>query len=183
MKINEKNFIDELRAENEKALEYVVQNYAVTMKSAIRRILYSYPEDAEECLYDCIFKIWTHIDSFDSNKSSFANWAAAVAKYCALDRLRKLTKTRPSLDIDELSLTDGKHLTDNEDFDEFFSELTSCLDDDDKELFKRLFWYGETYDEISLDTKKNKTVLFNRISRGKKKIIRNNPSLFMKGDN
>lgn len=180
MQINEKNFIEELKAKNEKALEYVIQNYTVTMRSAIGRILYSYPQDAEECLYDCIFKVWTHIDSFNPDKSSFTNWIAAVAKYSALDKLRKLTRAGPMLYFDELQVTDEKRHTDNEKFNEFFSELISCLNDGDKDLFKRLFWYGETYDEISLDTKKDKNILFNHVSRGRKKIIRNNPGLFKK---
>lgn len=180
MNINENNFISELKNKNQNALEYAVRNYGGTMKAVIHRILYSYPEDAEECLYDTVLKIWEHADSFDPSKSSFSNWAAAVAKYNALDRLRKLTRTEPLLDIDELQISDTEHLTDNDLFNEFFSELISCLNEEDKKIFIRLFWYGETYDEISGKMKKNKSVLFNRVSRGRKKIIKNNPDLFKK---
>lgn len=180
MKINNKNFISELKRKNEKALEFVVKNYGGLMKTVIHRILYSYNEDAEECLYDSILKIWNHIDSFDEEKSSFSNWAAAVAKYCALDKLRKLTKSESLLDIDEIQISDKTRFTDNEIFNEFFLELISCLNEEDKKLFIRLFWYGETYDEISHELKKDKNTLFNHVSRGRKKIIKNNPGLFKK---
>ncbi len=180
MKINNENFVRELKRKNEKALEFVVKNYGGLMKTIIHRILYSYPEDAEECLYDVILKIWNHIDSFDENKSSFSNWTTAVAKYGALDRLRKLTKSEPLLDIDEINLSDKIYFTNNKIFNDFFSELISCLNEEDKKLFIRLFWYGETYDEISHELKRDKKTLFNHVSRGRKKIITNNPSLFKK---
>lgn len=181
MKIKNENFIRELKNKNEKALEYVVRNYGGAMKAVIQRILYSYPEDTEECLYDSIFKIWENINSFDPNKSSFSNWACAVAKYSALDRLRKLTKYMPVLDIDEIQISDENSFTKNNSFSEFFSELISCLSEEDKNLFVRLFYYGATYDELSDELNKDKNILFNHVSRGKKKIIKCNSGLFNKG--
>ena len=150
------------------------------MKAAISNILYSYPDDAEECLFDSIHKIWIHIDSYDKEKSSFSNWALVIAKYTALNRLKKLTNIEPLLDIDDLQISDSAYITDNELFNEFFWELISCLNEEDKNLFVRLFWYGETYDEISVKLNRDKKTLFNHVSRGRKKIIKNNPSLFRK---
>ena len=57
------------------------------MQSVIGRILAGYPEDAEECLSDAVMRIWKHIDCF-GGRGSFGGWAAAIAKYAALDRLR-----------------------------------------------------------------------------------------------
>ena len=48
MKITEDNFIHELQRKNEDALEFVVKNYGGLLKAVIHRILYDYPEDAEE---------------------------------------------------------------------------------------------------------------------------------------
>ena len=90
MKITEKNFIEQLKQQNEDALEYVVQNYGGTLKAVINRILYLYPQDAEECLYDCIMKIWTKNSLYDEKATSFRNWAVSVAKFTAIDRLRKI---------------------------------------------------------------------------------------------
>lgn len=181
MEIKDNNFINELKQKNEKALEYVVYNYGGAMKAVIRRILYSYPEDAEECLYDSILKIWENINYFDSNKSSFSNWVCAVAKYCALDRLRKLSKAKPLSDIDNIQIADKNTITDNDLFNEFFSELISCLSCEDQNLFMRLFWYGETYDEVSSKLNRDKKTLFNHVSRGRKKIIKSHPTLFKGG--
>ncbi len=180
MEINNENFISELKKQNQEALEFFVKNYGGLIKAVVHRILYSYPEDAEECLYDIIIKIWNNINSFDENKSSLSNWVAAVSKYGALDKLRKLAKYEPLSDIDSIQISYKTHFTDNEIFNEFFSELISCLNEEDKKLFISLFWYGKTYDEVSSELKKNKNNLFNRVSRGKKKIIANHPDLFKK---
>lgn len=179
MKITKDNFIHELQRKNEDALEFVVKNYGGLLKIVIHRILYDYPEDAEECLYDAILKIWEHSDSYNG-KGAFESWAAAIAKYAALDRLKVLKRLEPMADIDELPIADTTGLTGNDLFDSFFTELISCLNEDDKSLFIRIFWQGETIDEAAKQLGKPKSVLYNRISRGKRKIIKLNPGYFRK---
>ncbi len=180
MEINENNFVARLRKKDEHALEYVLKKHGGLLKSVIGNILRFYPEDAEECLYECAMKIWQNISSFDEKKSSFQNWSAAVAKYTALDRLRKITKAQPIIDIDEIQIADKYRITDNALFNEFFCELIDCLNDEDKLIFIKIFWTGETIEETAKSLGKSKSMLYNRISRGKKKIAANNPELFQK---
>lgn len=178
MQITEDNFIEQLIKHNEDALKYVISTYGGSMKASINRILYLYPQDSEECLYDSIMKIWEKITYFDQSKNSFRNWSIAIAKYTALNRLKQLSNVQPMLDIDALSVSDETVLTDNDLFDDFFMELISCLSAEDKALFIRLFWDGETVEEAAESLKMKKSNIYNRISRAKKKIIRNNPELF-----
>lgn len=182
MKITEDNFLQELQRKNEDALEFVVRNYGGLLKAVIQRILYDYPEDAEECLYDAILKIWEHSDTYNG-KGAFESWAAAIAKYAALNRFKVLKRLEPMADIDELPIADNAGLTGNNLFDGFFIELISCLNEDDKALFIRIFWQGETIDEAAKRLGKPKSVLYNRISRGKHKIIKLNPGYFRKEEN
>ncbi|MGN0613771.1 MAG: sigma-70 family RNA polymerase sigma factor [Porcipelethomonas sp.] len=180
MEITEANFISQLRKKDQQALEYTVRNYGGLMKSVINSVLRCYPEDAEECLYESVMKIWQHIDSYDEKKNSFSGWAASIAKYTALDRLRKISNVKPIIDIDEIQVADEYIITDNALFNEFFCELIDCLSDEDKLLFIKIFWRGETIEEASLSLGKSKSILYNRISRGKKKIAANNPELLRK---
>lgn len=180
--ITEENFIYELQRKNEDALEFVVKNYGGLLKAVIHRILYDYPQDAEECLYDAILKIWEHSDSY-SGRGTFGSWAAAIAKYAALNRLKVLKRLAPMADIDELPIADHAGLTGNDLFDGIFTELISCLNEDDKALFIRIFWQGERVDEAAKRLGKPKSVLYNRISRGKRKIIKLNPGYFRKEEN
>ncbi len=175
--ITEKNFIQELQRRNEDALEFVVKNYGGLLKAVINRILYNFPEDAEECLYDVILKIWNNIDTYnESNK--FESWIAAIAQYSALNWLRALKRLEPLVEIDKLPLADKNALTGNESFDNFFAELISCLSEEDKIIFTKIFWNGDGIEEVAKKLGKTKNTLYKRISRGKLKIIRHNPEYF-----
>ncbi|MDE5763663.1 MAG: sigma-70 family RNA polymerase sigma factor [Ruminococcus sp.] len=177
MKITEKNFLQELQRRNEDALEFVVKNYGGLLKAVIHRILYDYPEDAEECLYDSVLKIWNNINSYNG-QNRFENWISAIAKYSALDRLRIIKRLQPMEDIDTLPVSDESLFTGNESFDEFFAELISCLKDEDKMIFIKIFWNGESIDDVAMELGKSHNFLYKRISRGKQKIIRHNPGYF-----
>ena len=179
MQITEENYLSELQRKNEDALEYVVQQFGGLMQAVILRILSGYPEDAEECLFDTVMKIWDHSSCFDGS-GNFAGWAAAIAKYTALDRLRKIKRLRPQVDIDKVQLADASGLTGNELFDGFFAELIECLNEEDQALFTRIFWEGETVSEAAAQLGKPKSVLYNRIPRGKRRIIRHHPGYFKK---
>ena len=51
--------------------------------------------------------------------------------------------------------------------------LLGCLNPSDRELFLRLYVEEESVEQISRDTGMEKTVIYNRVSRGKKKIRKN----------
>lgn len=177
MKITEENFLQELQRKNEDALEFVVKNYGGLLKAVIHRILYDYPEDAEECLYDSVLKIWKHINSYNK-QNKFENWIAAIAKYSALDRLRIIKRLEPMVDIDVLPIPDESVFTGNESFDPFFTELISCLKEEDRMIFVKIFWNGESIDDVAKQLGKSQNCLYKRISRGKQKIIKHNPGYF-----
>ena len=81
MKIGEHNYIQQLQLQNEDALVYVIETYGGLLKAVIRKTLCFMPGEREECLNDVFLSIWNHIDSFDESRSTFKNWAAAIAKY------------------------------------------------------------------------------------------------------
>jgi len=177
LKITEKNFVQELQRKNEDALEFVVKNYGGLLKAVIKRILYNYPEDAEECLYDVILKIWNNIDTYNVS-CKFESWAAAIAQYSALNRLRSLKRLEPLADIDEIAIADINAVTGNKLFDNFFAELISCLNEEDKMIFLKIFWNGDSINDVSRELGKSQNTIYKRISRGKMKIIRHNPEYF-----
>ena len=72
-------------------------------------------------------------------------------------------------------------ITDDSEFNAFFTELISCLNDEDKKLFIKIFWQGYSVEETANATGKSKEIIYNRISRGKKKIIKFNSGYFGKG--
>lgn len=81
MKITQDNFIFNLSSKNEKALEYVIDQYGWLVKAIVQKHLYNLVDYQQECINDVFLGIWNNIDSFDSSKNTFKNWVAGIAKY------------------------------------------------------------------------------------------------------
>ena len=173
MKIGENNYIQQLRLHNEDALVYVVESYGGLLKSVISKHLFSMPDKAEECLNDVLLNIWEHIGSFDEQKNSFKNWAAAIARYRAIDYLRKYCQKMQQIDIEEVEIAKEDAVLEGLMEQEAFKELKGllkCLNEKDRSLFWKLYVEEKSMEDISRETGMDKTVIYNRISRGKRRI-------------
>lgn len=142
MKIGEKNYIKQLRLHNEKALAYVIDEYGGLIMSVIRKHLFYLPEKQEECFDDVLLKIWQNIESFDENKSTFRNWAAAVAKYQAIDYLRSYRKELQTVNIEDAVIVQEDHALAGmieKEIDSEVEKMLECLKPQDRELFYKLY--------------------------------------------
>ena len=88
-RITEKNYIERLRKKDEAALEYVIERYGGLLYSILRKKLTLLPDKVDECFDDVLLKAWEHINDYDENKCEFKGWLAAIARYQAIDYLRK----------------------------------------------------------------------------------------------
>lgn len=173
MKITEENFISRLRHKDEKALEYVIDNYGWIIKTVVKKHLATLQNYQEECINDIVFAIWKHIDRYDEDKSSFKNWVAGISKFKAIDYSRKYLKHQNYEDIDTLNIKEDKDIHEEITKHEISKELDdmlSQLKDKDKELFINLYIKGHELDEVAADMGVSKDYLYNRVSRGKKKL-------------
>jgi len=173
LQISEDNFIEELKKKNEKALEYVIDNYGWVLKTVIKKHLRYLPDFYEECLNDCLISIWTNIGYYDPKKSSFKNWLGGVAKYKSINYVRKYLK-----DLENESIDNIAHFTEDNALKEVLSKeisqetekMLKCLSEEDRKIFIKLYFENKNMDEISVDTGLSKPVLYNRLSRGRKKM-------------
>lgn len=173
MKINKYNYIQQLKLRNEDALMYVIDHYGGLLKSVICKHLNTTPDAAEECLNDVLLSIWKHAASYDETKNSFGNWAAAIAKYKAIDYLRKYRQKSQPVDIDNVALPTEDALLASlveQELSEETEELLSCLDERDRSLFLKLYIEEKSMEEVSRETGLVKSVIYNRLSRAKKRI-------------
>lgn len=173
MKINQENFVKELRRGNEKALLYVIDEYGGLLRSVIRRHLFALPDRQEECMNDVLLGIWNYSRDFDESRNTFQNWAAGVARYKSIDYLRKYKRELEQLSWEEvvISAEDEKlSAAVEQELSEEVGRMLECLNETDKKLFLDI--YGENMDieQVSRDTGMKKEVIYNRLSRGKKKI-------------
>ena len=179
-RITDKNFVERLRSKDERALEYIIEKYGGLLYSIIRKKLNLIPDMVDECFDDVLLKVWDHADDYDEEKCEFKGWLAAIARFQAIDYLRKAKrdeygqmaeslediKNEPGFDDERFSAIESA--IDNE-----FEQLISCLSPEDREIFRRIYEHGESMDKISHDMNIPKDKLYNHTSRGKNKIRKN----------
>ena len=171
MKIGEHNYIRQLQLHNEKALLYVIDAYGGLLKSVIRKQLFCLPGRQEECLDDVLLKIWQNISDFDESKNSFKNWAAAIARYRAIDYLRQYT----TVDIEDTVIAREDHRIAamiEQEISEEVEKMLDTLKPVDRELFMRLYVEEQSVEQVSRETGMKKEVIYNRLSRSKRKLRR-----------
>ncbi len=179
-KITDNNFVERLRAKDERALEFIIEKYGGLLYSIIRKKLSLIPDMVDECFDDVLMKAWDHADDYNEDKCDFKGWLAAIARYQAIDYLRKAKREEfsqmgESLEdmANEPGFDDERFTRLEESIDSEFEQLVSCLSPEDREIFRRIYQKGESMDEISKDLNIPKDQLYNHTSRGKKKIRKN----------
>ncbi len=173
LKITEENFIQEMKSGNEKSLDYVIDNYAWIIKTVLKNHLHYIPNYYEDCMNDCLLAIWENIDSYSPKISTFKNWVGGIAKYKAIDYKRKYLKEMKNKNIeDEIIPVEDKSLEKiiSKEISEETEEMLNLLSPEDKNIFKKLYIEEFNMDEVSDKTGLTKSVIYNRISRGRNKI-------------
>lgn len=172
MKINEENFLDQLKKKNEKALDYVIDTYGWIIKSVIKKHLYNLQSVQDECINDVLLGLWNNIDKFDENKSEFKNWIAGIAKFKAIDYKRKYLRELDNEKVDDLNITvdDSTHELLKNELSLEMQEMMNSLKEKDRELFYKLYVEEIEVDKVSQETGIKRDVIYNRVSRAKKKL-------------
>lgn len=172
MKINEENFLEQLRKKNEKALDYVIDTYGWIIKSVVKKHLYNLQNFQDECINDVLLGLWNNIDKFDENKSEFKNWIAGIAKFKSIDYKRKYLKELDNENIEDLNIPvdDSTHKLLKNELSLEMQQMMDSLNEKDRELFYKLYVEEIEVDKISVDTGIKRDVIYNRVSRAKKKL-------------
>lgn len=173
LQITEENFIVQIQQKNEDALGFVIQQYGWIIKTVAKKHLQQQPELTDECINDVLLAVWQHIASFDRSKSSFENWLAGVSRYKAIDCKRKYLKRikeEPLYTAEETADATNSLRRLEEEINEEMREMLACLNKQDRGIFERMFWKGESVKEISASMGMKETAVYNHVSRGKKKL-------------
>ncbi|MCJ7990029.1 sigma-70 family RNA polymerase sigma factor [Priestia sp. OVS21] len=154
-------------AKKEKGLELLIDQYGGLITAIVRKHLGTLKSYEEECVNDVLLAVWHHIDRFDSEKNTFKNWVAAVAKYKAIDYQRKYIKTQhESLSEAGMGETSEVHNIQTNDVE----ELLGHLSEGDRELFKAYYLQEVELKQIAEKQQTTISNLYNRLSRGRKKL-------------
>ncbi|AUO10403.1 sigma-70 family RNA polymerase sigma factor [Priestia megaterium] len=150
----------------EKGLELLIDQYGGLITAIVRKHLGTLKSYEEECVNDVLLAVWHHIDRFDSEKNTFKNWVAAVAKYKAIDYQRKYIKTQhEALGEAEFDEKAGGNVQADD-----VEELLGHLNEGDRELFKAYYLQEIELKQIAQKQQTTISNLYNRLSRGRKKL-------------
>lgn len=173
IKINDDNYIKYLKRKNEKALEYVIDNYGALVKAIIKKSLYKCENIQEECIDDVFLAVWYGIDSYDYKRSTFKNWIAGIAKFKVIDYQRKYYKILYEKNIDKFDVLEAESVEDEvfkEDIYQQTSELLVSLSLEERKIFLDYYINGKKIVEISNELGIKSTAIYNRLSRARAKL-------------
>ncbi|MEW9094321.1 MAG: sigma-70 family RNA polymerase sigma factor [Clostridiaceae bacterium] len=173
MRTREEDVVKLLKRRKEKALDLLINDYGALIKSIVGKHLYNLQPMEEECINDVLLAIWDNIDKFSSEKSSFKNWIGAIAKYKAIDYKRKYLRLLEEQPIENLNLESSFRVESNIIENELSYEVESLLNNlkkDDKEIFIKHYIEEKDVDTIAENIGVRSSVIYNRLSRGRKKL-------------
>lgn len=172
MDITEKELVSGIKKKSEASLNCLVDQYGGLIKSIVSYHL----KDPlrEECINDVLFSIWCNIEKFNPNKNTLKNWIGAICKYKCIDYKRKYYRERcVSLEETMIAPDSADGIVLKQELEEEINQLLSSLPPRDRELFRRRYLNEETVEEIAAEMKVTAAVLYNRLSRGRKKLKQN----------
>ena len=87
IKRSEEELIALLKNKDEKAFNYLYDNYSGALYGLILKIV-AVSEYAEEVIQDVFVKIWKNTDQYDASKGRLYTWMINIARNTALDYLK-----------------------------------------------------------------------------------------------
>ena len=158
-----------IKKKKEKGIEILIDNYRGIITAVVRRHLGVLTNYEEECVDDVLISIWDNIKSFDKSKNTFKNWICAISKYKAIDYKKKYMSKIEHADLSqEIYYIDQKLL--KTEMEEEVNDLLSYLNESDRRLFEDHYLKGEPLEEIAIKNNTKVSNLYNRLSRGRKRI-------------
>lgn len=158
-----------IKKKKEKGMEVLIDNYRGIITAVVRRHLGVLINYEEECVDDVLMSIWDNIKSFDKSKNTFKNWICAVAKYKAIDYKKKYISKIGHVDLSQEIYYIDQELLKTE-IEEEVNDLLSYLNESDRRLFEDHYLKGEPLEEIAIKNNTKVSNLYNRLSRGRKRI-------------
>lgn len=169
MRVKDENIVQQIKLKNEETIPFLLKTYGGLLNAIIRRYINGNPQDIEECIADVLVSVWFHIDSFDPTKNEFKQWIAAIAKYRAIDYMRKSVK----LEQYESKFHFDERITNQSTITEDCLDI-SCLfnglNDTEHKIFEKYYVEGIPSKEIADAFQAKESWVHNRLSRGRKKL-------------
>lgn len=173
--LNDKKIISAIVARDERMLAFVVQKYSRLLWKIAASILINAAsdQDVEECVADVFIYLWQYPEKYDPDKARLPSWLSVVARSKAVDRYRRIARKR-EISMEEI-VVENLGYAENSAADEEMEEmqLQSCideLDEKEKELIMRRYYYEQKPAEIAVALDMPKKQVENRLYYVRQKL-------------
>ncbi len=159
-------FVRALTAHSPEAAEALLKGYGGLFKSIARR--YAPALDWDDIAADTVLAVWENIGQYDARAGSLKSWLAAVARYRAIDAVRRAGREVPDNGEDVGAL--GRTLTNDEYFRTELEDMFRGLPPADRALLLRRYFLGYTPRELACSMRVSENAVNTRVSRAKKRL-------------
>jgi RNA polymerase sigma-70 factor (ECF subfamily) len=142
--LSDQQLLVSLGQRDQHALAELYQRYGTAVYSIAMRVLNN-SGHAEEAAQDTFLKVWNKPDAWDAKMGAFSSWLLTVARYTAIDRLRKEVHHKPTVELDETHAA----LADMKEDEAGFGALMIHLPPEQALLIEMAFYQGMTHQELS----------------------------------
>ena len=171
--LDDRKIISAIINRDERMLAFVVQKYSKLLWKVAASILINAAssQDVEECVADVFIYLWQHPGKYDPDKAGLSSWLSVIARTKAIDRYRQNLRKR-ELPLEEIA-AEGLTRTEITVIDAEKDKLLSCigkLDEKEKELIIRRYYYEQKPAEIAVGLEIPKKQVENRLYYARQKL-------------
>ena len=163
--MTEEELIKSLKKGNVKALEELIRRYTRYVSSIIARILGGSLDDCDELTSDVFLAAWNNRDKLQAGK--LKGYLGAIARNRAFDLLKARRETLPLEDNIIIIEEDGAERLDTA---LLLQKALGQLDKEQRELFVRHYYYGQTIGEAAEDMGLNLSTAKTWLTRGRERL-------------
>ena len=173
--LNDKKMISAIIKRDEQMLAFVIQKYSKLLWKITASILLnvSSVQEVEECVADVFIFLWQYPEKYNPDRAKLSSWLSMIARSKAVDRYRSLIKNK-EISMEEIiveSLGYAEVKTSDEDKEDLLFYIAE-LDEKEKELIVRRYYYEQKPAEIALALDIPKKQIENRLYYAKQKLKR-----------
>ena len=171
--LNDKKIISAIINRDEQMFTFVVQKYSKLLWKIAASILINAAsiQDVEECIADVFIYLWQHPEKYDPDRAKLSSWLSVIARTKAIDRYRQNLRKR-ELPMEEI-VAEGLTHAENTGINAEEEKLLSCIDELDemeKELIIRRYYYEQKPSEIAVVLEIPKKQVENKLYYAKQKL-------------
>lgn len=170
--MGEAAMLRKLRAGDPAGLEGLMAAYLPYVSVIVWNILRDAmsPEDGEEVVSDVFLALWEHAGELREG-GDLRPWLGTVARNKAIDRLRRSpAPVLPLSDTDAAPQPGPQETAEQREWVELLWQAVDAMDEPDRTLFLRYYWYGDRLKDVARDLKLNLSTAKSRLLRGRKAL-------------